>query len=260
MQGNRPIQWIKGLITKAGIKGCIAIIVLFGPTAYAQSRFEYEHRQMGTQIRLVFYAGNKAGADSIAKLSFERIDDLNSKLSDYIQESELNRLCRAYNEEVEVSTDLHRIIKIANRISERTKGAFDISAGPLVRLWRNARKSKSVPTTSAIKLAKQKVGYSNIEFPTPTTVRLARKGMQLDLGGIGKGYAADEVMKLVEKNGINAALIDMGGDILVSGPPGNKPFWNLAFSYYDEDGKERIKHIQLKHGGSGHLWRPLSIR
>ena len=66
---------------------------------------------MGTQIRLVFYAENGIEADSIAKLSFERIDDLNSKLSDYIQDSELNRLCLTYLEDVEVSTDLHRILK-----------------------------------------------------------------------------------------------------------------------------------------------------
>jgi len=217
---------------------------------------------MGTQIRLVFYAENGIEADSIAKLSFERIDDLNSKLSDYIQDSELNRLCLTYLEDVEVSTDLHRILKIANRISTRTNGAFDVSAGPLVRLWRDARKSKSVPKNSDIKYAKQNVGYTKIEFSSPTTIRLAKKDMQLDLGGIGKGYAADEVLKLMEQHGISAALIDMGGDIRVSGPPGNKAFWNLAFSYYDKDGEEQIKHIQLKHGAvatSGDLYQFVEI-
>src|SRR5690606_30194410 len=70
--------------------------------------------------------------------------------------------------------------------------------------------------------------------------------MQLDLGGIGKGFAADEAINVLRENGIHAALVDMGGDITVSEPPPNKEYWVLGFSYFDEKGEEIFKKIRLK--------------
>ncbi len=227
-----------------------------------QTRFEYGHQQMGTQIRLVLYAQDKVGADSISQKIFQRIDSLNTILSDYIADSEINKLCDQVDSDVTVSPDLYAILKISTEISKKTEGAFDITAGPLVGLWRKARKSEVLPRNSEIKDAIRLVGYQNLMFPKENTVRLKEKNMRLDVGGIGKGFAADHALKILESNGITSALIDMGGDILVSDAPPQKSHWTLAFYYYDEDGQQVSQKLKLKNQAvatSGNLYQFVEI-
>ena len=228
----------------------------------AQTRFEYQHQQMGTQIRLVFYATGQTRADVVSKAVFARIDDLNVKLSDYLVDSELNMLCVQAKENVLVSSDLYGVLKASVMISEQTDGVFDVTAGPLIQLWRKARKTKKLPSKSEINRVKQRISYRYISFLGEDTVRLEKQGLQLDLGGIGKGFAADEALRVMEQNGITSALIDMGGDIRVSDPPPNKEYWTLAFSYYDADGKEINQKIKLKNQAvatSGDLYQFVAI-
>ncbi|WP_170126357.1 FAD:protein FMN transferase [Arenibacter echinorum] len=203
---------------------------------------------MGTQIGLVFYDHNEdmARADSIAQLVFARIDELNSTLSNYLPNSEINKLSSGSNINVAVSNDLFRLLQISGDYAAKTNGAFDITLGPLIELWKKARKNRQIPSMAEIKPAQQRTGYGNLEFPMLNTVRLKQEGMQLDVGGIGKGFAADEVISLLKSNGINAALVDMGGDVTVSNAPPNKEFWVLGFSYYDKNGKEVFRKIKLK--------------
>jgi FAD:protein FMN transferase len=241
---------------------CIVFLLFSNYIAYAQVRFEYKYQQMGTQIRLVFYTENKQKADSVSSLVFERIDNLNHILSDYIEDSELNMLTNEGIGDVTVSNDLYAVLKKSVRIAEKTNGAFDITAGPLIRLWRRTRKSKIKPTPSDLEAAKEKVGYQYITFPKQNTVRLGKQGLQLDLGGIGKGFTADEVIKILLKNGITSALIDMGGDIRVSAPPPGRPYWVLAFSYYDGKGDEIVQKIKLKNAAvatSGDVYQFVEI-
>jgi len=231
-------------------------------STHGQQRFSYNHQQMGTQIGLVFYAPDKVKADSVALLAFNRIDTLNEKFSDYIDNSELNLLSAQANKAVQVSDDLFRILKMASEISENTDGAFDISAGPLVQLWRNTRESQILPSESALENAMQNTGYKYLEFPKKNVVRLKASAMQLDLGGIGKGFVADEVIKILELNGVTSALIDMGGDIRVSDPPPTKEHWVLALSFFNIEGKEVIKKLGLKNAAvatSGDMYQFVEI-
>ena len=240
----------------------LALLLVLSLGSNAQTRFEYEHRQMGTQIRLVFYASGQILADSVSKAVFSRIDELNAELSDYLVDSELNILCAQTRKDVSVSSDLYLILKASVAVSEQTKGAFDVTAGPSIRLWRKVRKTKIKPSKAEIKKAMRRVGYHYIAFPKENTIRLEKKGMQLDLGGIGKGFAADEVLKVLESYGITSALIDMGGDIRVSDPPPNKAYWVLAFSYYNADKKEIVQKIKLKNQAvatSGDLYQFIEI-
>lgn len=240
----------------------LLLFLVIGLGLQSQERFEYRHRQMGTQIRLVFYTSDQGKADSVSKAVFARIDGLNNKLSDYIEESELNTLCKQAQQDVSVSEDLYLVLKEAVRISKKTEGAFDVSAGPLVQLWRKARDTKALPSNTEITTAKQRVGNKYITFPQKNTVRLEKPGMQLDLGGIAKGFAADEAIKILESHKIGSALIDMGGDIRVSNPPPNKPYWTLAFSYFNREGNEIVRKIRLKNQAvatSGDLYQSVSI-
>ena len=212
----------------------------------AQTRYEYTHQQMGTQIGLVFYYNDQLKADSIAQLVFGRIDELNATLSNYLPQSEINLLSNSPYMNVAVSEDLFRLMSISGDYAKRTNGAFDITLGALIGLWKKARENRQVPSIAEIKTAQQRTGYGKVEFPTGNTVRLKQEGMQLDVGGIGKGFAADEAISLLKRNGVNAALVDMGGDVTVSGAPPNREFWVLGFSYYSENGEEVFQKVKLK--------------
>ena len=244
-------------------RGFFIILLLYTCfEVHAQGRFEYTHQQMGTQIRLVFYTTNNDKADSVASLAFNRIDALNKKLSDYLDNSELNLLANQVQKEVVVSDDLYGVLKKANEVSEATNGAFDVTAGTLIQLWRKTRKTKILPTKLQLEIAKEHVGYKYITFPKKNVVLLNANTIQLDLGGIGKGFTADEVIKVLELNGVTSALVDMGGDILVSNPPPGKEHWVLAFSYCNEKGKEVTKKIGLKDAAvatSGDMYQYVEI-
>ena len=151
-------------------------------------------------------------------------------MSDYKSDSELMRLCaKAGGEPVKVSPELFTVLAKAQDVSAKSDGAFDVTVGPLVRLWRprgellGCRIPKNWPELRAL------VGYRNVRLdPSMKTVQLLKSGMQLDLGGIAKGYAADEALAVLKKCGINSALVAAGGDIAVSGPPPDKSGWDVA--------------------------------
>jgi len=223
----------------------LCFLLWFG-VANSQSRFEYSHQQMGTQIRLVFYAQIQQNPDSIAQLVFNRIDELNGVLSNYLPDSDLTRLSKTSKINVSVHDDLFNILQLSVQYGQKTHGAFDITMGPLIALWKTTRKTKVLPTTEQIQLARKNTGSHNIQFPSRNIVSIQGDSMQLDLGGIGKGYAADEAIKLLQQNGISSAMVDMGGDITVSDPPADKDYWVVGFGYYNKEGKEIVQRIKLK--------------
>src|SRR6266571_5080342 len=105
-------------------------------------RFEYQQPQMGVPFRMVLYARDPATANSAAAAAFQRIKQFNDMMSDYDADSELSRLSRAsgQGQEVPVSDDLWRVLQRAQALAERSGGAFDVTVGPLVNLWRKARR------------------------------------------------------------------------------------------------------------------------
>jgi thiamine biosynthesis lipoprotein len=129
---------------------------------------------------------------------------------------------------VKVSQDLLAILVRSQDLARRSNGAFDVTAGPLVKLWRNTRKSGILPSVGELSAARKLVGWRNVTIdPKAGTVRLALPGMQLDLGGIAKGFACDEAIRVLKRDGVSSALVEMGGDIAVSGPPPGKPGWEI---------------------------------
>lgn len=243
------------------IYSCVFIYCSF---VNAQTRFEYTHQQMGTQIGLVFYdmEENDVRADSIAQLVFNRIDELNNTLSNYLPQSEINRLSSSSNINVAVGEDLLRLLQISVDYAEKTNGAFDITLGPLIELWRKARQNNQLPLIDEIQSALKRIGYDNLEFLAGNIIKLRKESMQLDVGGIGKGFAADEAINLLKRHGISAALVDMGGDITVGDAPPNKDFWTLGFSYFDNKGEEVFQKIKLKNQAvatSGDLYQYVLI-
>lgn len=195
-------------------------------------RFEFAETHMGTQFRIVLYAADKVAAERASQAAFRRVAELNGIMSDYLPESELMRLCkRAGGPAVAVSSDLFAVLARSAEISRITDGNFDVTVGPVVRLWRRSRRSQLLPDEKELAAAKALVDYRLVTLdPVGRTVRLAKPGMMLDLGGIAKGFAAEAAQKVLKQHGITRALVAAGGDIALSGPPPGKGGWSVGIS------------------------------
>lgn len=184
---------------------------------------------MGVRARIVVYASGEADAARACRAAFDRIARLEDVMSDYRPTSELMRLCaKSGGGPVRVSPELLFVLQKSQDLARRSNGAFDVTVGPLVKLWRAARKSGALPTRKEIDAARKLVGWRKMTIDAKRgTVRLSTPGMRLDLGGIAKGCACDEAIRVLRRHGIRSALVEMGGDIVVSGPPPEKTGWEI---------------------------------
>ena len=200
--------------------------------AGALTRFEESSFHMGTTARIVVYASSSDAAAAATQSAFARIRELDNILSDYQAESEVNRLCRqSGGPAVKVSSDLFRVLSVAQNLAVRSQGAFDMTAGPVIRLWRRARRQRALPEACRLATAHDLTGFRRLTLDAKRqTAQLAKPGMLLDLGGIAKGYAAEEALQALKRAGIESALVALGGDIAVSKPPPGKKGWTVEIA------------------------------
>jgi thiamine biosynthesis lipoprotein len=212
-------------------------------------RFEFEQPQMGVPFRVVLFATDESIATRAATAAFDRVKQLNAIMSDYEPDSELNELSRSAGQGrgVVVSPDLWRVLEESQRLAQQTDGAFDITVGPYVGLWRRARRLRQMPDPQRLDEARSAVGYRHIVLSRRDhTVRLLVPGMKLDLGGIAKGYAVDEAMKILRSHGITRALVGGVGDIAVGDPPPDQLGWRIAISRFDAVNAPIARHVVLR--------------
>ncbi len=190
---------------------------------------------MGTLFRIKLYASSPPQAVAGFQAAFTRIHQLDQALSDYNPNSELMQLCRATpGQPVHVSDDLFRVLDASLKLSRASAGAFDVTEAPVIRLWREARKTTQLPDSSALREAGGRSGFSKLSLdPAHHTVTLANPGMLLDLGGIAKGYAADEALIAIRAQGIRSAMVAASGDIAVSDAPPDRPGWQIGVDSVD---------------------------
>jgi thiamine biosynthesis lipoprotein len=217
------------------------------PAALAEERFTFTEPHMGTRFQIIVYAPDEATAKRATREAFDRIATLDGIMSDYRPTSELMHLCRkAGGDPVRVSEKLFFVLAKAQEVSRLSDGAFDVSVGPIVRLWRRARRTQRMPDPQELEQARQLVGYRNIELDEKArTVRLKKPGMLLDLGGIAKGYAADEAQAVLARHKITRALVAAGGDIAVSGPPPDAPGWKIGIAPLEDPEKKPSRYLIL---------------
>jgi thiamine biosynthesis lipoprotein len=211
------------------------------------TRYEFTERHMGTQFRIVLYAGGESAAKDAAKAAFARIHELDRIMSDYDPTSELMRLCqKAGDKPVPVSRDLYFVLSKAQKVSKLSDGAFDVTVGPVVRLWRKARRTKELPDPEKLAKARALVGYRKVKLDSKNrAVQLTVKGMQLDLGGIAKGYSADAALEVLKKHGVTRALVAASGDIAVSDAPPDTKGWKVGIAPLENPDKPS-KYILLQ--------------
>lgn len=204
-------------------------------------RYEFAQLHMGVKVRLVVYARDEPAATRACRAAFARFAELEQILSDYRPDSELMRLCaRAGGEPVRVSRDLYTVLSHAMALARRSEGAFDPTVGPVVALWRTARKAGRLPPDDALRQARALVGWRHLRLEAaPRTARLALPGMRLDLGGIAKGFAADAALAALKQHGVSRALIEAGGDIVVGDAPPGQEGWRIEVPGIGPDGAAR---------------------
>ena len=210
--------------------------------AAERQRFIYERAEMGVPFRITLFAPDEPAAREAAEAAFDRVRALNHALSDYDSDSELSRLSRTAGQGLAfpVSDDLWRVLETAQQFAERSDGAFDITVGPLVNLWRHARRQRTLPPPEKIEELRARVGYANLRLnPKARTAELRKPGMRLDLGGIAKGFAADEALRVVRSRGYGQALVAASGDTVVGDPPPGMNGWRIAITPLDADGAPR---------------------
>lgn len=210
----------------------ILSVLLVGGAEPALTRHTFTEPHMGTRFQIIVYAPNADAARKASSDAFARIAALNRTMSDYDKDSELRRLCdKAGGPPVAVSAELFFVLSRAQEVSRQSGGAFDVSVGPLVKLWRTARKQHKLPDADKLAAARALVDWRNIRLDADKrTVQLLKPGMLLDLGGIAKGYAADEALAVLKKHGLERALVAAGGDIAVAAPPPHADGWKIAIA------------------------------
>jgi thiamine biosynthesis lipoprotein len=196
--------------------------------------YESVEPHMGTLFNIKLYAASEQQAKQAFQAAFSRIAQLDATLSDYRADSELSRATSAVAAPVQISDDLFIVLAKGQWLSEQTGGAFDVTIGALTHLWRQSRRAKALPDPEVLKDALARSGFRKMHLDSVAhTVRFDGPNMQLDVGGIAKGYAADEALVVLSKLGIQSALVAASGDLaFTDAPPGEKG-WKISIDALD---------------------------
>ncbi|HVR69968.1 MAG TPA: FAD:protein FMN transferase [Vicinamibacteria bacterium] len=193
-------------------------------------RHEASRMSMGSAYAIVAYGADANALPGIVREAFDEVDRIDRLMSHYQPDSPLSRLNReADKEPVRVEPELFDFIAEALRYSRESDGAFDITVGPLMKTWGFFRGEGRLPGDDELRKVRRRIGYRHVVLDTASrTIRLERPGMELDLGGIAKGYAVDRVVALLRARGVPAALVSAGGSTVygLGAPPGRRA-WDV---------------------------------
>ena len=185
---------------------------------------------LSTFLTLTVVAESDAGAREHIEAGFERIAELDQELSAYRPDSALAAVnAGAARAPVAVPETLYRALEAGVAWHPRTHGAFDITVGPLIGLWRACGQENRLPTENDFARIRPLLGADRILLdPTARTVRFPVQGMRVDLGGLGKGLIADEAVKALKLRGVRSALVAMSGDIYALGTTAGGRPWRIG--------------------------------
>ncbi len=193
----------------------------------------FSHEAMATTFEVFILHEDGHYARQAAQAAFDRLDELEQVLSRYIENSDISRINNlVVGQSLGIGLDTFECLQISCRINAETNGAFDITVGSLMSCWLNPDKSLRVPSKEELNLARQRIGMGLLKLnESQYTVEVFRKGIQIDLGGIGKGYAIDKMVELLSDWSIDVALIHGGYSTAfgIGSPRGTKG-WPVTLS------------------------------
>lgn len=203
-------------------------------TGFAQAaltqRVEANIDAMGSTYSVVVYGSDEARLRAAVEDASEEARRLDHLLSNYIPASEWSQVNReASTKPVRVSTELFQLLAACVEYSRESDGAFDITVGPLMKVWGFYKGSGHLPHRAEVRGAMAHVGYRNILLDAADhAVRFAKEGVEIDPGGIGKGYAVDKMVAILKEDGVTSALVSASGSSIYGlGAPPNEPGWKI---------------------------------
>lgn len=216
---------------------CVVIAVLLSVIIIQRYRLKplkQTEMIMGTLVEITVIPAN----EKAIREAFEALKKVDALMSTYKEDSEISILNREGR--AQVSEETLEVIEDAIKFSKLTDGAFDITCRPLINLWNKVKTEEKLPTEEEIEEAISLVGYQGIILEG-NQIRLEKKGMQIDLGGIAKGYAVDKAIEALKKNGIKRALVNAGGDLYALGTDSQGEKWQIGV----QDPREEDRVIDI---------------
>lgn len=211
-------------------------------------RLERSLDAMGSTYTIVAY-GDRGRLEAAFALAFEETQRVDRLLSNYRPDSEWSRVNReAAEHPVRVSEELFRLLQACVEYSRRSEGAFDITVGRLMKTWGFYRGTGRLPHRAEMRGALAQVGYRHLELdPSARTVRFAVRGLEIDPGGIGKGYAVDRMAAILTQNGTSSAFISAGGSSMyaIGAPPDEAKGWRVEIKH-PKDRDRGVATVYLK--------------
>lgn len=188
---------------------------------------------MGSHFELIVVAGSAKEGDHFLDKSIAEIQRIEALLTEFSPRSQTSQInASGFKEPVTVSPEVYGLIARSLHISSITQGAFDITVGPLKKLYDFGKgAAQHLPSPAAIRRQLQSVGYQNIRCLPPDKVSLAKPGMRLSFAAIGKGYAADAVKRMLLPEGVASGVINASGDLCAWGTqPDGRP-WKIGITH-----------------------------
>lgn len=214
---------------------------------------QMQHRAMATEWTFTVH-GSRERLDQpqlirACEEAFTEIDRLESKISDWLPDSDVSRINReAANHPVSVSPEVIDLLEECRRYHQITQGTFDPAIGPLVQLWRKFTAEKRVPAENDVAPLRNRLGFDAVEWEHgKNIVRFTRPGMALDFGGVGKGWALDRIAPRLREHGIRTALLDAGkSSILAIGAPPSRDGWTLRIGHPYNKNAPPVAEISIR--------------
>ncbi len=205
-----------------------SLLLLSSCSHQKEKIFKDTRTSMYTVVSITVVSADGQKAQKAINDSYDELDRLARLLNFYSDSSEISMINKAAGvKPVKVSKDTIDILEKSVYTSEMTEGAFDVTVGPLVKLW--DLKKKIIPAKKEIEERQRIVGYKNIVIDRKaSTVFLKKKGVQVDLGGIIKGYAVDQVVRVLHQDGISSGVISVGGEIRTLGKKPDGSLWTVG--------------------------------
>jgi len=227
---------------RAAAIAALAIVPLIGLTLDATQDAGETHAfryMMGTSIEVQAFGGDEPARKAAIDEAFAAFAEVDRLMSNYRDDSELalvNR--RAAGGPIEVSEPMFRVLEAGRQVSAASNGAFDVTVGPLVKLWGFHDRQPHLPTAGEFAAVRPLVDYRNLLLnSTERAVRFSRPGVEIDLGGIAKGFAVEVAAGILRRRGLGG-FIDAGGNQYLLGTPIGKRAWTVGIK--DPDRPERV--------------------
>lgn len=230
-QMNRPVIAFALITSIALLAGASPID---STARHARPEMYQEARSlMWTRFEIVAFGPDRARLAEAARAAFEEIDRLDRQMSNYAETSELTYINRnAARAEVIVEGELFDLLKRSLDYSRVSGGAFDITVGPLMKAWGFFKGQGRLPQRQELSPIMTRVGYQHVRLnQRARTIRFDREGVELDLGGIAKGYGVDKAAEILRESGVTSALITSGtSSITAIGTPPDETAWRVEVS------------------------------